>query len=190
VFEGNQNGLYSEEDMPNPVNYYGKTKLEAEELVRDSSLEWAIVRTCLVYGVTPEMSRSNIILWVKNSLEQQKNIKVVDDQWRTPTLAEDLSNACVIILKRRNKGIYHISGEEYITPYQFALFAAKLYDLDEKLISPTDASQFKEVGTRPLKTGFNISKAKKDLSYTPHSLKDGLLLVGKQIEEYLRIKNK
>jgi dTDP-4-dehydrorhamnose reductase len=190
VFEGNQNGRYSEEDMPNPVNYYGKTKLEAEELIQKSSLEWAIVRTCLVYGVTPEMSRSNIVLWVKNSLEQHKNIKVVADQWRTPTLAEDLANACVSILKRRAKGIYHISGEEFITPYHFALLAAKLYGLDEKLISPTDASQFKEVGTRPLKTGFTISKAKKDLSYLPHSLNDGLVLVGKQIEAYMRNKNK
>ncbi|GAB4328640.1 MAG: dTDP-4-dehydrorhamnose reductase [Flammeovirgaceae bacterium] len=184
VFAGNQNGLHSETDAPNPINFYGKTKLEAEKIVQKSQLEWSIVRTCLVYGVTPEMSRSNIILWVKNSLEQEKHIKVVADQWRTPTLAEDLANACVSILKQKARGIYHISGDEFITPYHLALMTAKLYGLNDQLISPTDASQFKEVGTRPLKTGFDISKAKQILSYQPHSLHDGLLLVLSQIKDY------
>lgn len=90
IFDGSQ-GPLSEEDVPAPINYYGQTKLEAEHIIIDSDISWSIARTVLVYGVVPGLKRSNIILWVKESLEEGKSIKVVDDQWRTPTLAEDLA---------------------------------------------------------------------------------------------------
>ena len=89
VFDGTRE-LLDETATPGPVNFYGESKLAAERLVIESGISWCIARTVLVYGVTRDMSRSNIVLWVKRSLEQGKTIQVVNDQWRTPTLAEDL----------------------------------------------------------------------------------------------------
>jgi dTDP-4-dehydrorhamnose reductase len=63
-------------------------------------LKWAIARTVLVYGIVDNMSRSNIVLWVKQNLEQGKTINVVDDQFRTPTLAEDLADGCILIAEK------------------------------------------------------------------------------------------
>src|SRR5690606_32602306 len=126
IFSGNE-GPYDENGIPAPVNYYGESKLLAEEIVRNSKTKWAIARTVLVYGIVPDMSRSNIILWVKGSPESGKSIQVVDDQWRTPTLAEDLAMGCYLIVKNQSKGIYNISGGDMLTPYEMAIKTARYF---------------------------------------------------------------
>ena len=81
IFDGTH-GPLDETEKPNPLSYYGKSKLAAEEIIQKSNIDWAILRTVLVFGVTKDMSRSNIVLWVKKSLEEGKTIQVVNDQWR------------------------------------------------------------------------------------------------------------
>ena len=103
VFDGSA-GPYKETDVPNPVNYYGMSKLKAEQLIQKSGVNFAILRTMLLYGITPAMSRSNIVLWVKDSLEKNKPIKVVNDQVRCPTFAEDLASACISAVMKDAKG--------------------------------------------------------------------------------------
>lgn len=186
VFSGN-NGPLTEEDQPNPVNYYGKSKMEAELLVQQSNVDYAIIRTALVYGIASTMSRSNIVLWVKESLENGKAIKVVDDQFRTPTLAEDLAEACWLIAKQRAKGIFHISDEEIYTPYEMAMLVADHFKLDKTLVSRTDSTQFIQPAKRPPKTGFIIEKAKKELGYTPHTFKEGLAYMEKHLKKIEKI---
>ncbi len=181
VFDGTA-GPYSEKSAPSPINFYGKSKLAAEELVIRSGLRSSVVRTVLVYGYGQNLSRSNIVLWVKNKLERGEAIRVVNDQWRTPTLVEDLAAGCRLILQKDTVGLNHISGKDYLTPYDLAMKTAEVFNLDKALITPTDASEFKEIGKRPLKTGFDISKARVELGYEPHSLDEGLLLVKQQIE--------
>ncbi len=183
VFDGLGEGMYKEQDEPNPINYYGKTKLQAEKLVQESGLDWAIARTVLVYGVVEDGSRSNIILWAKRSLEAQKPIRVVSDQRRTPTLAEDLAFGCWLIAKNEHNGIFHISGKDWLSPFQMAQKTSDFFNLDVSLVSPTNAEEFKELGTRPLKTGFNINKAKKILEFQPRSFKEGLEILKSQLEE-------
>jgi len=173
VFDGKR-GNYVEDDLPDPVNYYGKTKLRAEELVRQTSLDWTIVRTCLVYGNSFEGTRSNIITWVKENLEQHKKIKVVNDQIRTPTYVEDLANGIFLVIKNKAKGVYHISGDEILTPYQMAIKTADYFGLDKNLIEEVNASTFSQPAKRPQKTGFDISKAVKELGFRPGSLNEGL----------------
>ncbi|MBC7407605.1 MAG: SDR family oxidoreductase, partial [Arcicella sp.] len=138
VFDG-KSGPYSEEDKPSPISFYGWSKYAAEEVVKRSKCTWSIVRTVLVYGITNDMSRSNIILWVKNSLEQQKSIKVVTDQFRTPTLAEDLAMGCWLVVDKKAEGIFHISGKDFLTPYQMAIKTAEFFQLDKSLITPVDS---------------------------------------------------
>jgi dTDP-4-dehydrorhamnose reductase len=180
IFDGTE-GPLDELAEPNPVNFYGESKLAAEQLIRFSDINWCILRTVLVYGVVPDMSRSNIVLWVKKSLEEGKKISVVNDQWRTPTLAEDLAMGCYLAATKKAKGIYNISGKDFLSPYDIAVQTAKFFKLDASLINATDSNQFKQPARRPLKTGFVIEKAKKELGYKPHSFVEGLEVVSKQL---------
>lgn len=185
IFDGSH-GPLDESEEPDPVNFYGESKLEAERLLQNSTIEWCILRTVLVYGVTRDMSRSNIVLWVKKSLEEGKPIQVVNDQWRTPTLAEDLAEGCYLAAKKKAKGIYHISGKDFLSPYDIAIQTAEFFDLNKSLISPSDSTKFKQPALRPLKTGFIIDKARKTLGYEPHSFKEGLAIIASQIGKGLR----
>jgi dTDP-4-dehydrorhamnose reductase len=180
IFDGSH-GPLTEDEKPAPVNYYGESKLAAEERVMQCKTPWSILRTVLVYGITRDMSRSNIVLWVKNSLEQGKNIQVVNDQFRTPTLAEDLAMGCFLAAKRKATGIYNISGKDFLSPYDIAIQTARFFKLDESLIRMTDSSQFRQPARRPLITGFIIDKAKRDLGYDPHSFAEGIRIIADQI---------
>lgn len=179
IFSG-EDGPYDEEATPSPVNFYGESKLQGEQVLLNSKADWAIARTVLVYGIVPDMSRSNIILWVKDSLENKKHIQVVDDQWRTPTLAEDLAMGCYLIVKNRAKGIFNISGSDMLTPYEMAIKTADFFQLDKSYITKTDSTKFKQAAKRPPKTGFDISKAKRELGYKPHTFEEGIKIVAEQ----------
>jgi dTDP-4-dehydrorhamnose reductase len=180
IFDGSH-GPLDEDEKPAPVNYYGESKLAAELIVQKSKLKWAILRTVLVYGITNDMSRSNIVLWVKNSLEQGKTIQVVNDQWRTPTLAEDLAMGCYLAAKKKATGIYNISGKDFLSPFDIAQKTAAYFKLDNSLIKATDSTQFKQPAKRPLTTGFIIDKARKDLGYEPKSFDEGIAVLAGQI---------
>jgi dTDP-4-dehydrorhamnose reductase len=180
IFDGSH-GPLDESAIPNPVNYYGQCKWEAEKRVMSSKLSWCIIRTVLVYGITSDMSRSNIVLWVKNSLEAGKTIQVVNDQFRTPTLAEDLAMGCYLAASRKATGIYHISGKDFLSPYQIAIKTAAYFNLDTSLIKPVDSTTFTQPAKRPLITGFVIDKARKDLDYEPKSFQEGIEILAAQI---------
>jgi dTDP-4-dehydrorhamnose reductase len=183
IFDG-LNGPLDENARPDPVNFYGKSKAAAEKLVTDSTVSWCILRTVLVYGITHDMTRTNIVLWVKENLEQGKTIRVVNDQWRTPTLAEDLALGCYLAAAQKASGIFNISGKDFITPYDIALKTAAFFKLDSSLIMPTNSSQFTQTARRPLRTGFIIEKAIKHLGYKPHSFEEGLQILSQQINQH------
>ncbi len=182
IFDG-ENGPYMETDEPNPVNYYGLSKLKAEQVLLESGVSCAILRTMLLYGVTPGMSRSNILLWAKKSLEEGQNIRVVKDQVRCPTLAEDLANATISAVMRNATGVFHISGAEMLTIYELALRIAKYWKLDESLIAPITSDSLNQAAKRPPRTGFILLKAQTQLDYRPHSLEQGFAHVEKQLNE-------
>ena len=180
IFDGSH-GPLTEDEAPAPVNYYGESKLEAERIVQMAGIPAAIARTVLVYGIAEDMSRSNIVLWVKASLEQGKEIHVVNDQWRTPTLAEDLAEGCYLLAVNRAEGVYNISGKDFLTPYQMAIQTANFFHLDKSLIHETDSSRFSQRAARPARTGFIIDKARKAVGYEPHSFAEGLEILNAQL---------
>lgn len=186
VFDG-FSGPYREDDLPNPISKYGNSKLASEKAATLCLSGWAIIRTVLVYGAVPNMSRSNLVLWVKDSLENDKNIKVVADQWRTPTLVDDLAEACWLIASKKAHGLWHISGEELFTPHQMALITADFFGLNSNLIHKVDAATFSQPAKRPPKTGFIIDKAKALLGFQPRTFHQGLELLGNQLTQYLTI---
>ena len=181
IFSG-EAGPLAEDAAPAPVNFYGESKLAAEQLVQASPGRWAIARTVLVYGVAHNYGRTNIVLWVRDSLRAGKPIKVVADQWRTPTLAEDLAQGCWLLARQAAQGIYHISSDELLTPYTMALRVADYFGLDQSLIEKVDASTFSQPARRPARTGFLIGKAQRELGYQPHTFAEGIGIVGGQSE--------
>jgi dTDP-4-dehydrorhamnose reductase len=180
IFDGAA-GPYDETAEGNPISFYGWSKYAAEKVVTNSTLRWAIARTVLVYGIAHDMSRSNIILWVKKSLEDGKNIKVVTDQWRSPTLAEDLAMGCFLIADQQAEGIFNISGKEVLTPYDMAIKTADYFNLDKSLIAQADASTFTQVARRPPRTGFILDKARTVLGYDPLSFEEGIAVLAGQL---------
>jgi dTDP-4-dehydrorhamnose reductase len=182
IFSGDS-GPYAEDAEAKPVNYYGESKLASEKVVKKASTPWAIVRTVLVYGITPGMSRSNIILWVKNGLQNGKPLQIVDDQVRSPTLAEDLAAGCLLVARKKAEGIWHISGKDILTPYDMAIKTADFFELDKSLINRTDSTRFTQPAKRPPRTGFIIKKAVEQLGYQPHSFEEGIALLAEQITD-------
>ena len=179
IFSGDA-GPLAEDAVPAPINFYGESKLAAERLVQASAGRWAIARTVLVYGVAHRYGRTNLVLWVRDALRAGQPIKVVSDQWRTPTLAEDLAQGCWLLARQAAQGIYHLSSDELLTPYDVALRVADYFGLDAGLIEKVDASTFSQPARRPARTGFLIGKARRELGYRPHTLAEGLALVGAQ----------
>lgn len=182
VFDG-LGGPYKEGDEPKPVSFYGKSKLEAERITQKMKTDWAIIRTILVYGILKDMSRSNIVLWAKGALEKRQPINVVNDQWRMPTLAEDLAEACLSAVVRKAKGIYHISGKDMMSIADLVRKVAGFWNLDTAFITEISSENLAQEAKRPKKTGFILDKAMTDLDYKPHSFEEGLTLVSHQLAE-------
>lgn len=172
VFDG-ERGMYAETDLPNPVNFYGKSKVDAEDAVKEYENDWAIVRTCLVYG-KPATGKQNILTIVKDKLEKKETYRVFDDQFRTPTYVEDLVSGIVSIIEKKAKGIYHLSGKNMITPYLMAVAMAEYLKLDKSCLVKATAANFIQPAKRPPKTGLVIDKAKKELNFDPVSFEEGM----------------
>ena len=182
VFDG-EDGPYKEEDVPNPLSYYAKSKLASEELILNSEYKrTAIARTIIVYGIGDNLSRGNVVLWAKGAMEKQSPINVVDDQFRSPTLAEDLAMGCVLIANKKAIGIFHLSGKDIMSIYELVSRVADFYKLDKKCISTIQTAELNQTAKRPPRTGFILDKAKEVLGYTPHSFEEGLAIITKQMK--------
>ncbi len=185
VFDGMKGSEYVETDKPNPLHYYALSKLEGEKIVMKSKLKWAILRTIIVYGVVDGNTRSNLVLWVKNNLEKKNKINVINDQFRAPTLSEDLAQACITAAVKKAEGIYHVSGEKTYNILELANMVADFWKLDKSYMNPVTSEQLNQPAKRPPYTGFIIEKAKRELDYKPRSFAEGLKIVDEQIKRYL-----
>ena len=177
VFDG-EKGNYSEEDKPNPLSYYGNSKLKAENiLINDTNKNWSIVRTIIVYGEGNNLSRSNIVLWAKEALSKGTELNIIDDQFRAPTWADDLAWACIEIADKQKKGIYHIAGPETMSIFRLVERIAEFHHLSTEMLNKTNSSSLNQAAKRPPKTGFDISKAKRELNYHPKTIEETLELL-------------
>jgi len=182
IFDGKE-GPYAEDAQPNPLSLYGQSKLDAEHHIERSNCKWAILRTILVYGVVADMSRSNIVLWAKGALEKGEPLRVVNDQWRMPTLAEDLAQACLLTAIAGAQGVFHISGKDMFAIHELVATVADFWKLDKSLIRQVSSDTLSQAAPRPARTGFVLDKARRELGYEPRSFEEGLALVDQQLLE-------
>lgn len=180
VFDG-ANGPYSEADLPNPLSHYATTKLDSEKVVMGQARSWSIVRTIIIYGVVDDNSRSNVVLWTFNSLRAGKPINAINDQYRSPTLAEDLADACIAASLRKAQGLFHVSGRELMCVLDMVKIVADFFELDASLIRSVSSEELNQPARRPPVTGFLIGKAERELGFRPHSFLEGLQVVRKQL---------
>jgi dTDP-4-dehydrorhamnose reductase len=181
IFDG-ENGPYREEDVPAPLSIYGQSKLDAEQLVMNAGLaKWAIGRTIIVYGIAEGLSRSNVVLWAKSALEKGQPIKVVDDQWRMPTLAEDLADGCIRIAKRGATGIFNLSGPDGMSILELVQRVGAFFHLDTSVVTPVKSDTLGQPAKRPPRTGFVLDKARRELGYAPRGFEEGLAVLKDQL---------
>jgi dTDP-4-dehydrorhamnose reductase len=157
IFNG-ENGPYAEDAPPDPVNFYGETKLESEKIIKESGIDFLIIRTNVLYGLGKNV-RPNFLLWLLEKLSQNEKIPIVTDQFNNPTLADNLS-LCILEMVRKNiSGIYHIAGSEYLSRYDFAIKVADKFNFDKNNILPAKTELLQQKAKRPFKGGLKIDKA-------------------------------
>lgn len=176
IFDGTK-AMVTEDELPNPLSYYGWSKWEGEKTVMEHSNSYSILRTVLVYGKVADMSRTNIVLWAHGALRDGKKANVVTDQFRTPTLAEDLAMGCFLAAERKAQGIYHIAGKDYMSVIELVERVAKFYGFSTEHITRVNSSTLNQPAKRPPDTGLDIEKARRELGYEPHSFEEGLALL-------------
>jgi dTDP-4-dehydrorhamnose reductase len=135
----------------------------------------------VLFGVAKNLTKSNIVLWAKEQLENSKVINIIDDEFRAPTLADDLAYACIYSAKNKVFGVYHTSGKDIMSIYDMVICIANYFNLDKNLVNRITSKELSQVANRPKKTGFVLEKAKQQLNYHPKSFNDSLLYIDKQL---------
>ncbi|MCB9502245.1 MAG: dTDP-4-dehydrorhamnose reductase [Deferribacteres bacterium] len=181
IFDGDH-GPYRESNRPDPLGYYGKSKLAGENALMSSGANWAIGRTMVLYGYAPG-ARLNFITWMVEQLRQSKPIRIVDDQFGNPTLASDLASALIKLAVSSREEIYHLCGSEIIDRYHLALLVADVYGLDSSLITRIKTSDLGQAAKRPLNSGFIIEKAEKELGVEMLDARGGIEQLKLEIEK-------
>ena len=173
VFDGSSSIAYTETDTPNPVNYYGKTKQWSEEVIEQLCTDYAVARVEVVYGLPYPKQHGNIVHLVKTRLEDGQGLRVVSDQFRSPTFVEDIAWAIEKLLSNQYQGIYHICGGETLSVAEIAFRAAKFFNLDTSLIEPITTEAMNEATPRPPFTPMSVEKAQQAFGYQPSALEEG-----------------
>lgn len=152
VFDGTKEGIYKEEDYPNPINYYGYTKLCGEKVVSELE-DYLIVRISWVFGI----NGNNFVKTMLKLAETKEEISVVCDQMGSPTYTEDLSKLLLDMVESNKKGIFDATNEEYCSWYEFAKY---IFEINGKSIkvNPVLTSEYKTVAKRPLNSKLSKDK--------------------------------
>lgn len=179
IFDG-KNGPYDENALPNPIGYYGRTKLASENALKISGTLFTILRTNVLYGIALN-SRPDFVRWVINSLGNNEKIRIVKDQINNPTFIDDLVQAISKIIEFRKTGVYNIGGKEFLSRYEFTNRIAEYFNLDKNLITPIITKELNQPARRPLKSGLLILKAETELGYKPHSISESLSVIKREL---------
>ena len=180
IFDG-ESGPYSETDKPNPLGYYGKSKLASENICRITGIPYAILRTSVLFGLGINV-KTNFFLWLYNKLKNNEPVNIVTDQFNTPTLVDDLASGIKLLIENSSYGIFNISGEDYLNRFDFANLLADTFNFHRDLIKPIKTKELNQEAKRPVYGGLNNSKAKNELDYHPRKVIDAFNLLKMQLQ--------
>jgi len=181
VFDGTA-GPYKESDKPAPLGYYGKAKLASENVLRQSTLDYAIIRTMILYGAGINI-RPNFVTWLIKKLQNNDTIRIVTDQVGNPTLADDLARSIRKIIELKKWDTFHIAGNDLLDRYIFALKIASIFKLNQELITPITTADLGQAAPRPLKSGFVLDKIKQELDLLMFGVDESLNILKKQLKK-------
>ncbi len=174
VFDGKK-APYSEEDPVNPVNQYGRLKVECERLVQETLKHWLIVRPILMYGWNHEATRQNPATWIYDHLRQGKAVSLVTDIRENPLYNISCGQALWAAIAKRPSGIIHLAGRDQVNRFEFALEVAETFGLDKSLIKEATSDAFPGLAARPPNTTFLTARMERELGISPTGLREGLL---------------
>lgn len=180
VFDGAA-GPYAEPDLTNPLSYYGFTKCEAEKSILSMTPPGGVVRTIVLFGYAPS-ARANFVTWLVRSLRQGKPVKVVTDQWGTPTLADDLADFLVDFCRKTLSGLFHFAGGELLSRYDMAIKVCRVFGLDEHLVTPVSTGELGQLAPRPLRSGLKTDRVRQLLQIHPRSFEESLRILFAQTD--------
>ena len=178
VFDG-KSGPYSEEDQPNPRSVYGKTKLFSDNWLLDNYSKSTIIRTNVLYSYT-KRTKASFLKWVVDSLNDNQNIKVVNDQWNNPTWTESLSSVIYKIIDNQAFDLYHYGDRDILNRFDFSILISKVFNLDSSLIMPISSDELNQIAPRPRKSGLITKKIESELGIIPKSVETCLNEIRKQ----------
>jgi dTDP-4-dehydrorhamnose reductase len=179
IFDG-KDGPYAEDEKPNPLGYYARTKLASENALRLSGVLHTILRTNVLYGADSN-GKTGFVRWLVNALRDGKDVRIVTDQINNPTFVDDLVQAISKVIEYNKTGIYNIGGKDFLSRFEFSEIIADYFGLDKNLIKPITTDELKQPARRPLKSGLITLKAETELGYKPHSIKETLAIIKKEL---------
>jgi dTDP-4-dehydrorhamnose reductase len=177
IFDGLK-GNYKETDEPSAVSIYGQSKVDAEHvLINSQNKNWSIARTIIVYGTANNLSRTNIVLWSIDALTKGDPMKIIDDQFRMPTWADDLAWGCIEICRRDKTGIFHLCGPELMAVNEIVFRIAKHLGKSTENVEIISSSTLNQPAKRPPRTGFDLTKSKTELGYNPKTIEETITIL-------------
>ena len=180
VFDGRA-GPYHEEDPPNPIGVYARTKLKSEREVAARCPTWAVARTTVLSGYAPNV-RPNFVLWLIDQLAAGQRVRVVADQIGSPTLADNLAEMVLALAAGGARGVYHTVGASRMDRYSFACLAAQVFGLDGDLITPVTTAELQQPAPRPLAAGLAVDRIRREFPTVPVlGAREGLMVVRTQL---------
>ena len=190
VFDGRV-GHYEEADTPNPIQYYGKTKLEAETMVANLP-SFAIARPSVIFGWAPALPSGesgsskpmNFAMFVLDKLKRHEPVKAIRDQYASPMFADNLAEALLRLAKIRQNGVFHTAGKSCLSRYEFAIKLAETFDYSTKQVEPVYASEFKQVAQRPRNSCLRVDKTERLLGMSLFTAEQGIKEMKKHVPLY------
>lgn len=179
IFDGT-NGPYDEEAKPNPLGYYGKTKLASENVIKTGEIKYVILRTNVLYGNGINV-KQNFPLWVINNLKNAKQISVVTDQIGNPTYVGDLAMSVIKSFESEHEGVFNIGGSKHLSRYEFAIQVAEIFNFDKSQIKSIKTSELGQKAPRPLISGLITLKAETQLGMRFLNTEEGLTLLKREL---------
>ena len=188
IFDGTAK-QYNEYSKPNPLNYYGISKLKAEEEIVKSKISYAIARTSLIFGWIPielkglESSSKksiNFVIWALNKLRNGESLNIVTDQFSTPTFVDNLVSYLLALAKSNENGIFHTTGKQCVNRYEFTRKIIEVFNINKDLITPVTSDLFEQIAERPMRCCLSSVKAEKLLGVKPYTIQEALLKMKEQ----------